>query len=65
MSEYSFLASTAALATVLSLMITFATLFALVVMSVIDGFRENSSYDADHVRDLKTRRPMRAVPQPA
>jgi hypothetical protein len=65
MSEYSFLASTAALVTVLSLMITFATVFALVVMSVIDGFRENSSYDTDHVRDLKTRRPMRAVPQPA
>ncbi len=48
MSEFSFVASTVAVVTTLSFLITFIALFSLIVTSLIDGFHENVLYDYDH-----------------
>lgn len=72
--DFEWAASTAALMTTLSLIITFIALFALLVMSLLDGWHEDRLFDHDRRRALRRktlqrrpvgqRHPLRIVPQP-
>lgn len=62
-SEIPWAASTAALMTTITLLIVFAALFGLIVMSVLDGWHDDRLYDIDHKRPQRKHRFLRLTPQ--
>ncbi|MBX3017594.1 MAG: hypothetical protein KF767_06890 [Bdellovibrionaceae bacterium] len=59
--EIPWAASTAALMTTITLLMVFAALFGLIIMSVLDSWHDDHLYEVDR---KKNRRPLRLLPLP-
>lgn len=66
-NEIPWAASTAALMTTITMLMVFAALFGLIVMSLLDGWHDDRLYEADLRKAAARRRAqrrLRLLPQP-